>query len=484
MFIITLLAMPFIIHSLGVEIYALYALIGVIIGYFGILDLGLGAATIKYIAQYLAAKDEVNIRKIFWSCLLAYFLLGLLGAALITGFAHIFVSRFLKVSPPLKELSMLVLKISAFGFFISMLLGVTSHVMKALGRFDILNRTGIMLCTAQIAATVTLLKCGFSLEAIVVSGIAVQIAGIFIYWGHVKRLLPFIVKPAGDIATIRYLLKFGGMVAVSNVIVPILMNIEKIFLTIFRPMSALTYYSVPYSIVSRLAVIPSAVSSVLFPTFSYFGNIDAGEINKNLHYRSALYIFFCYASFMAFFVIFGRPFFAVWLGSDFAEKSTGILTILLAAGLINVIAWPSLSFLQGTGKPYMPAAFNLIEAVIYIPAAWMLVRKFGIYGAAFAWLIRVIFDTLCLHIAASILLKERILAWYGRLFYRGLPPLLVSVFLFWRLRNLGLRLIDPLNIAGIFAVFVIYACIVWKWGLDDIARNKVKEFLSGPAAQT
>lgn len=477
MLVITLLAMPFIIHRLGIDLYAMYTLIGIIIGYFGFLQFGLGAASVKYIAQYLSKKDEVNIKKTFWSCLFVYVLVGLLGTIAIASLANILVARFLNIPAELKELSVLVLKIGSLGFLVSMLLGVTSSVMQAIGRFDILNRVGMILGTAQIITTVILLKYGFSLTAVVISNIAVQMIGVFVYWFCASRLLPFLSKPTFDIATVKRLFKFGGMVTVSSVVVPILVNIEKIFLAIFRPVSALTYYSVPYSIVSRLSVIPSAFSSVLFPTFSYFGDMDSGEVNKDLHYRSALYILFCYAFLMIFFVVFGRSFFALWLGDDFAEKSTNILTILLTAGLINVIAWPSLTFLQGIGKPHIPAAFHLVETIIYVPAAWILISRFGGYGAAFAWLLRVIFDTLLLHIASSIVLKERVIAWYGRLFYRGLPPLLVSGFLFWQLKNLGFGLIDPLNIAGIFTIFIAYAYMVWKWGMDDIARIKVLEFL-------
>lgn len=477
MLVIAFLAMPFIIHRLGVDLYALYTLIGIIIGYFGFLQFGLGTASIKYIAQYLAAKDEVNIKRTFWACLFMYILVGLLGTIIIASLAPILVARFLKIPPELKELSVLVLKIGSLGFLVSMLLGVIGSVIQAVGRFDILNRVGIILGTAQVIITVMLLKYGFSLKAIVIFNIAAQMIGVFVYWVYALRLLPFLSKPALDIATVKRLFKFGGMVTVSSVVVPVLVNIEKIFLAIFRPVSALTYYSVPYGIMSRLSVIPSAFLSVLFPTFSYFGDMDGGKVNKDLHYRSTLYIFFCYAFFMIFFVIFGKSFFALWLGDDFAEKSTNILTILLTAGLINVIAWPSLTFLQGTGKPHIPAAFHVVETIIYVPAAWILISRFGGYGAAFAWLLRVIFDTLLLNIASSIVLKERVIAWYGRLFYHGLPPLLVSGFLFWQLRSLGFGLIDPLNIAGILVIFAIYAYIVWTWGVDDIARNKALEFL-------
>jgi hypothetical protein len=48
------------------------------------------------------------------------------------------------------------------------------------------------------------------------------------------------MKPAWDTEILVHLLKFGGFVTISAVVGPILTNIEKIFLTSLRSISALT----------------------------------------------------------------------------------------------------------------------------------------------------------------------------------------------------------------------------------------------------
>ena len=57
-------ATPFIVHRLGVDLYGILTLVGIAIGYFAFLELGLGYAMVKYISQYLATVEEEKIRKL------------------------------------------------------------------------------------------------------------------------------------------------------------------------------------------------------------------------------------------------------------------------------------------------------------------------------------------------------------------------------------------------------------------------------------
>jgi len=478
MLVVALFATPYIVHHLKVDLYGIYTLVNVIIGVFSFLQLGLGVALIKYISQYLAEKREEEIRKIFWTCLLVHFLMGLLGTAVIAASAQFIVDKILRIPPELSATAVLVLRIGSLGFMISMLFWVISSVPQAVGRFDVFNRIGVIFNTLQILVTVLILKLGFSLPEIIIANIVIQAASVYVYWVYTKKLLPFLSRPSVDKATFLLLLKFGGFVTVSAVVSPILVNIEKIFLTSLRSVAELTYYSVPYALMSRLSIIPSSLASVIFPQFSYFQNIDKGRIKKEIHFRSTLYIFFLYVFFILFFVFFGRQFLALWLGNDFAQKSTGVLIILTLVGLASAMAYPSLGVILGLGKPHLPAIFQIIETVIYIPLAYIFISKFGRVGAAIAWSIRMLLDTFLIQRAACNLLGESTLGWYGRIFYRGLPPLVLAGLLFWNLKCIGAPLISPFNIVGILFIFVFYSLVVWRWGLDDVARSKAKIFLN------
>ena len=74
---------------------------------------------------------------------------------------------------------------------------------------------------------------------------------------------------------------------------------------------------------------------------------------------------------------------------------------LLAAGvLINAAANIPSSFLQASGRPDLNAKLHMIELPLYAPLAIWLIRRFGIEGAALAWVLRVALDTLLLFLLA------------------------------------------------------------------------------------
>jgi O-antigen/teichoic acid export membrane protein len=475
--ILTFVTMPFIIHRLDVHLYGIFVLISVVIDYFAFLQFGMGTASIKYIAQYIGQNDDVKTRKTFWTGVISHFFLGLLGTLTLFAFAPVFVDRFFNVPSNLKETALFSLRVGSIGFLLSMLSGMTSGVIRALGRFDILNLMGIIFATLQTAATVILLLMGWSLKEIVIANVIVQFVGLYGYWVYARRLLPFLTKPAWDTEMLFHLLKFGGFVTISAVVGPILTNIEKIFLTSLRSVSALTYYSVPFSLISRLSVIPSSFAQVLFPVFSFYQESDKRHINRELHYRSTLYLLLLYIPPLLFFVFYGGPFLSWWLDKEFAVKSTIVLIILGIAGFINAAAYPSIAVLQGMEKPHLPAAFHVIEMILYIPACYFLIKAFGGVGAAVAWLLRVFLDTLLLHHASCRLLETPLVQWYRKLFFSGFPAIALLSISFWGLKSLNLNFFHPFNIAGVLAIISIYFYVVWRWVLDDPTRGRFRELV-------
>jgi len=477
MLVITLATMPFIIRRFGVELFGIYTLIGVIIGYFSFLQLGIGSASVKYISQYLAEKDDDKIRKVFWSSVLVYCAVGVLGMTFIAALAPLLAAKFLNIPAALVPVSITALTIGAVGFLVSMGLAVVTSTLQALGRFDLLNRVGIFLGTVLTAGTVVLLYLGFSLREVIAFNVLAQAAAIYAYGRLVMRIAPYLARPSWDLSMIGTLFKFGGPVTISSVIAPILLHVEKIFLTMCRSVAALTYYSVGFSIAGRLSVIPSAFSTVLFPAFSYGQGSKDIQTGRKLHYTGTLLIFFSYAYFLAFFCVFGRAFLALWLGNDFAKNSAAILVILVCAGAINATAWPSLVALQGMGRPHIPAAFHLIEAVLYLPSSYMLIRAYGGLGAAAAWLARVSLDAVLMHAASCRLFGRRLAGWYATLIYRGVVPLCACWVGLWLLRRCALPLLHPVTLCGLIVTLAVYVCSVWTVGIDRETRQRLTEYL-------
>lgn len=469
---------PFIVHSLDVELYAIYVFTGVTIGYFSFLQLGLSTASIKFLSAHLAFRRNQEIQKIFSTSLLVHALLGFLGMLGIFFLAPFFTVQLLKIPLSLQPIAVEAFRIVSFGFLINLILNVMSSFMQAAGRFNTLNKIGVTLGVSQLTIAAFAVKAGFSLNGVLTTGVAIQFLGLCWYWHKIRTLYPFIKKIQFDRDTFMKIFKFGKYVSVSSIVGPFLLNIEKMFLTAIVSVSALTYYFIPFSLMDRLTAIRGAFSSVLFPAFSYLHDARERKACIELHLRSSLAISFLYIFFVIFFIVLGRRFLLTWLGPDFAERSTLILSIFSLAGLVNALAVPSLLALQGANKPQLPALFHITELIFYIPTSYFLIMKFAGVGAALAWFLRVGFDTILLLIFFCRVFEFSIISWFKTFLSRSFFPAVVCFILFLLLRLLRISLFSFGSLAALFLSFCIYLTAVWFFGLDLYSRKRVRNFLA------
>jgi len=314
-----------------------------------------------------------------------------------------------------------------------------------------------------------MLKLGFSVPGIMLSAVCIQFASVMWQWQMCLAARPSLRHPQTDFGEFKNLFSYGMYLTLSGLLGPILSNIEKIFLARFASVAELTFYSVPFSLIDRLNLIPSSFSSVLFPSFSYLQ--DDKNRRAALFYRGTLYILFIYGLFTAFFIALGKPFLTAWMGADFAAKSASVLAILAAGGLVNAAARPAITALQGMGRPDLPFYFHLSETILYVPAVWVLTKKWGINGAACAWTLRVALDSLLLHIAAARLTGTNA-ALYFVMAGRFLPAVVAAGVLFYVSGAVGGSMLNPLFMGAVIVSALAYGAAAWQLGLDDKARDK------------
>ena len=94
------------------------------------------------------------------------------------------------------------------------------------------------------------------------------------------------------------------------------------------------------------------------------------------------------------------PVLAGCISSDFARSALPIALILCIGVWLNALAAVPYTLLHAKGNPRLTAIFHMVELLLYLLALWMLTTRFGLLGAAWAWVARVGLDWLLLHFAA------------------------------------------------------------------------------------
>src|SRR5580704_7273074 len=100
--VVAIVTIPMIIRGMGVERFGVLSLAWVIVGYFGLFDLGIGRALTKFVVDKLAANQEHDIPRLAWTSLLLMLILGVVGTLVILALSPWLVHRMLKIPQALQ----------------------------------------------------------------------------------------------------------------------------------------------------------------------------------------------------------------------------------------------------------------------------------------------------------------------------------------------------------------------------------------------
>ena len=387
--VVGLAALPITLRALGDARFGLLGLAWAILGYVGALDLGLGRATTKYVAEYLAAGDEARLRSVGTLAVASQTALGLLGGVLFALVAPVLVDDVLRVTPALRgEARAMMLALAVSVPFV--VLGASLRAMlEAAQRFDLVNLIRTPTSAAVLLVPAVAASLGAKLPAIVLLLVGVRLVACVASAGAIRRAIPsFRWTLSLRWETLRPLLGYGGWVSVSNVISPVLVYLERFLLAALAGVAAVAYYTVPSEVVLRLLIVPAGLAGALFPALSVTGG---GSI-EHLLGRPLRFLLLILAPIVTALVVCAGPLLSVWLGKDYAARSTTAFVILAIGVLINGLAHLPYAYLLGRGRPDLPAKFHLVELPLYAAAAWLLIRQAGVTGAALAWTLRVTVD--------------------------------------------------------------------------------------------
>ncbi len=203
-----------------------------------------------------------------------------------------------------------------------------------------------------------------------------------------------------DWSATKPLLRFGGWLTVSSTISPLMVSFDRLIIGAVISVTVVAYYATAVDLVSRMLVVVSAMSIVLFPMFSstLAVALDKARVLYKRSLASMKTLMFP-TTFLT--VLFAELFLNLWLGRDFATNATLPLQILAIGVFANSQANSPLNVIQGSGRPDITAKLALIELPVYVALLWILTGRFGIVGSALVWSGRMLVDMLILSFIAQ-----------------------------------------------------------------------------------
>ncbi|MFY8094618.1 MAG: flippase [Niveispirillum sp.] len=460
--IVALATIPIYLHHIGEERYGVLSIVWLLLGYFGFLDMGLSRASANALARLRDAPDEARSR-VFSSSLYLNLGLGVVGGALIY-FAggYLFRTQFNLTDDLWAELARGMPWVAAM-LPLALASGVGFGALESRERFLAVN---LLQMTGSAAGQVVPALCAVfispSLEWVIPAAFLIRLlTTVQVFW-HLSRV-DRLRLTRYDRGHGQSLFKYGAWVSVTNIVGPILTSLDQFVIGSKLGPAAVSHYSVPMNLTTRVQIIAAALSRAAFPRLSRYAKEDALDLAER-SIRALAYLFGA-ACIGALFLV--EPFLALWISPSFGQVATPVAHILLLGAWINGLAFVALSLLQGQGRPDLAAKIHLLELLPFIGLLWFLIDRFGLPGAAAAWTLRVGVDALLMFQLSG-------LRW--RRLWTLLPAglLLVAVHLVVGRWSLGLL---PAVAAGTgAAVLVIVVGLVVDRSLRTVLLGLVNRF--------
>jgi len=400
--VIALVTVPAYLSVIGAERFGVYIVALLVVGYFALSDLGLGTATENAVARM--GPDDVDLRSAtVWTAVALSVALGIVGGIALIGVSWLLFSTVLSLPDGLRAEAQDAIPLFAACIPLLTLWSVSEGAINGQERFVAVN----MLDTVRLTA-LQLLPLGFAYwwgpELVwVAAGIllALSISILCSFAATVELVLAprRWARPRRGLAA--PLLHFGKWISVTGLISPILAVGDRLIIGAIKGPVAVTVFSIPYNLASRLLVVPFSLIRVTFPRFSAIG----AEESQVLGAKTLAVLVVVTAPFAVLGASVAPPFLEWWIGEELATNASPVAAILFAGIWVNGLGYVPYSLLQAQGRPDVPARYHMLELAPFLIVLGIGVHFFGPMGAALAWSSRTLVDS-------SLLLRAAKLPWF------------------------------------------------------------------------
>jgi O-antigen/teichoic acid export membrane protein len=390
---VSLVTVPLYLSTIGLDRYGVLAICWLLLGYFNLFDFGLGRATAQKIAT-LAEAPPADRSRVFWTTLALSLLFSLGSVLLFAPAAELGLTLMnLEIERIRSEfdgaLPWMVASLPV-GIIASLAAGALEGRREFL-RLNLINSVGAVATATFPLVAATLF--GPELQHLLAASFCARVIVVLTLLALCVRVVPVVAPERARPGEMRQLLRFGGWTTLMGIVAPLLIFWDRFAIGALISSAAVALYVVPFNLVVQLQVLPTALSTAVFPRLAAAEAADARAVSRE---GLEILAFILTPLTLALLMVVG-PFLYVWLGPETSASSTPVACILLFGFWANSLSRLTGAELQAMGRPHVLALVNLAEVIPYALLLYVSMQRFGIAGAAFAWSARCVVDTLVLY---------------------------------------------------------------------------------------
>ncbi|MHB8773327.1 MAG: lipopolysaccharide biosynthesis protein [Syntrophales bacterium] len=385
---VTFLLTPFVIRSLGNTTYGLWVVVLSVVGYAGILEMGVQTAVIKLVAQYHGKGADEELNTTVASALLFFATVGMFCAFLCWGVATWFTDRLVSGSDNVRTVRSLIYLLGIDVLFVFPNY-VFTGIVYGLQRYHAKNLIDVGLNLLNAGLIWILLSKGYGIFALAVVKTCVDATGVIATYWLCKKVYPAlrIFSATTTRGAFRELFTLGGKIFSSATLARIANNAEPLLISSFLSTAWTAIFSVPRRLVDYLREISWAMSTGFMPMFSEVNAREGGQVVRELYFRYTRYMILAVSPVAVCISIYGEEFIRLWISPEYAEKGKVVIVLLGLAFLVENLQPLVWRLFIGVGQVNMLVKVSSLGSVAYILLVLGSVRRFGIIGVAASGLV-------------------------------------------------------------------------------------------------
>ena len=399
--------MPFTVQHLGKAEYGLWMLTASLTAYLQLLDLGYGNGLVRQVTNADARGDEKEMNVILSTFLVVYGGIGLCALAAVGLLAGWVLPRFPNLSADDVRTAQIVLMLLGLRMAVGFPMGVFGAVTTARQYFSSTGMVAIVVTLLQAGATYLVLINGYGLVPLVLVTTIIGLASYGAYAAIARVAFPA-MRLAPSLFSrrqVREVTTFSLYLFMITLAIQFGYNIDNIVIAAFAGTSAVAVYAVAFRIADYQRQLCNQFNGLLFPIVVRFsaGN-EVAAMRATLIDGTRLALGLITGVTIGLFAVADR-FVALWMGPDFAGAMAPLYALAIA-GIVLVGAGPLGNLLLARGRHRLVAYACAGEAVANLLLTLLLVREYGIVGAAIGTAVAVTVSNVFVQMPAACRLLE------------------------------------------------------------------------------
>lgn len=382
--LILVVSAPLLLRYLGEEEFGLYAILSSMMGTLGLLDLGLGAAATKFVAQYRALEDRDATAEVLGAITIIYLAIGLVAGATLFLFTAPLTHLF-NLGSDLSQIAMACFRLMPLYLVFTFLNNIFIGSIKSCMRYDLSNFIIVASKYINLIGIIYISFIGYGCYYIMCFSIMIYFISFGLSFYIYLRTLH--MKPPTVVHSwhrIREVLGFSIFVEITNIGSSLLAQGDQLVIGAMLGPVAAGHYALCKRASVMLFSLAGALSHVVMPMISAEYAIRGVLAIKGVLPKTLRVVTVSVLSVAFIAVISARLWLNLWVGSTVAAvilTPTQLMLVIYSLAALNA---PGYYIANGIGKPQINALWGAIGGVAVVLAALFCVPRWGLVGAALA----------------------------------------------------------------------------------------------------